>query len=183
MGVQYLSFYCFMMMMRSGLVLLLLASVSSGHLGPYQALRSGDTPHFQDPSCVWFTLQDNLPPETVQLITYGAPEMSTYLAMSLSSDGETFPQPGQVVTCHYALYLDNCDFIESSRQSGVPFSFTFGAGEVIPGFERGVGQMSLGQRVSLTLSPDMGYGEAGAGDGIIPPNATLIFDLEIIKID
>ena len=43
--------------------------------------------------------------------------------------------------------------------------------------------MSLGQRVSLTLSPDMGYGEAGAGDGIIPPNATLIFDLEIIKID
>ena len=45
--------------------------------------KSEDTPHFQDPSCVWFTLQDNLPAETVQMITYGAPEMSAYLAMSL----------------------------------------------------------------------------------------------------
>ena len=43
--------------------------------------------------------------------------------------------------------------------------------------------MSLGQRVSLTLSPDMGYGESGAGDGVIPPNATLVFDLEILAIE
>ena len=88
-----------------------------------------------------------------------------------------------MVTTHYALYLDDCTFIESSRQVDTPFSFTFGAGEVITGFERGVAQMSLGQRVSLTLSPDMGYGEGGAGEGTIPPNATLIFDLEIINIE
>ena len=55
-------------------------------------------------------------------------------------------------------------------------------GEVIEGFERGIAQMSLGQRVSLTLSPDMGYGEEGAGDGVIPPNAALIFDVEILNI-
>ena len=60
-----------------------------------------------------------------------------------------------MVTTHYALYLDDCTFIESSRPVDTPFSFTFGAGEVITGFERGVAQMSLGQRVSLTLSPDM----------------------------
>ena len=87
------------------------------------------------------------------------------------------------MTTHYALYLDDCTFIESSRQYGTPFSFTFGAEEVITGFERGVAQMSLGQRVSLTLSPDMGYGEAGAGDGEIPENATLIFDVQIIAIE
>merc|ERR1712038_2146864 len=158
----------------------------SSHLGPLQAktrLEEVETPHYDDPSCVWFTLQDQLPAETVQLITYGAPEVSAYLAMGLMGDQKTFPQPGQVVTTHYALYLDDCTFIESSRQFGTPFSFTFGAEEVITGFERGVAQMSLGQRVSLTLSPDMGYGEAGAGEGTIPPNATLIFDLEIISIE
>lgn len=68
--------------------LLLLASLSlclaSSHLGPLRpGRRLVETPHYDDPSCVWFTLQDNLPPETVQLITYGAPEVSAYLAMSL----------------------------------------------------------------------------------------------------
>merc|ERR1712038_1740629 len=158
----------------------------SSHLGPLQAktrLEEVETPHYDDPSCVWFTLQDQLPAETVQLITYGAPEMSAYLAMSLMGDEKTFPQAGQRFTTHYALYLDDCTFIESSRQSGTPFTFTLGAGEVIEGFERAVAQMSLGQRVSLTLSPDMGYGEEGAGEGTIPPNATLIFDLEIISIE
>ena len=182
--------------------LLLSLSVVSSHLGPLQAgERVAETPHYDDPSCVWFTLQDQLPAQTVQLITYGAPEVSVYLAMGLmggqnsnsaedplnftnfSGDQKTFPQAGQVVTAHYALYLDDCTFIESSRQYGTPFSFTFGAGEVIEGFERGVAQMSLGQRVSLTLSPDMGYGEEGAGEGTIPPNATLIFDLQIISIE
>ena len=61
-------------------------STGSSHLGPLEArtrLVEGETPHYDDPSCVWFTLQDNLPPETVQLITYGAPEVSAFLAMGL----------------------------------------------------------------------------------------------------
>ena len=61
--------------------------------------------------------------------------------------------------------------------------FIWITGEVIEGFERGIGQMSLGQRASLTLSPDMGYGEEGAGEGVIPPNAALIFDVEILNIE
>ena len=105
------------------------------------------------------------------------------LTCDIAGDMKTVPQPGQQVTLNYALYLDDCTFIESSRQYGTPFTFTLGAGEVITGFERAVAQMYLGQRVSLTLSPDMGYGEAGAGDGTIPPFATLVFDMEIISIE
>ena len=56
-------------------------------------------------------------------------------------------------------------------------------GQVIEGWERGIYQMSLGQRVSMTLSPDMGYGESGTEDGGIPPNATLVFDVEILNIE
>ena len=67
---------------------LLFLSAASCHLGPLQARqrqveRERETPHYDDPSCVWFTLQDNLPAETVQLITYGAPEVSAFLAMGL----------------------------------------------------------------------------------------------------
>merc|ERR1719186_1558564 len=128
----------------------------------------------QNPSCVMFAPQDNLPAETVQLITYGAPGMSAYLAMGLAGDQMTFPSPGQQVTVHYALYLDDCTLIDSSRDGHwdaddrPPFTFTIGEGTMIEGFERGVVQMSLGQRVSMTLSPDMAYGEAGFGPGLIP---------------
>ena len=112
----------------------------------------------------------------------------------------TFPAAGQQVTAHYALFLDDCTFIESSRDDGEAFTFIIGVGkfrnrlneflnlciiqgQVIEGWERGLAQMSLGQRVSMTLSPDMAYGEAGAGDGVIPPNATLVFDIEVLKIE
>ena len=56
------------------------------------------------------------------------------------------------------------------------------SGEVISGWDVGVAAMSLGQRAALTLSPDMAYGEEGAGDGVIPPNAVLIFDIEVLDI-
>merc|ERR1712179_62185 len=155
-------------------------------LGPYRGADGGGaapllhSPH--NPGCVSFTFQDDLPAETVQLITYGAPEVSVTLAMGLTGDMKTFPGTGQNVTVHYALFLDDCSLVDSSRDRYEPFTFTFGAGQVIEGFERGIAQMSLGQRVSPTLSPDMGYGEHGTGDGAIPPNAALIFDLEILRI-
>merc|ERR550519_3129128 len=151
-------------------------------LGPYKVGDGGGaapllhSPH--NPGCVSFTFQDDLPPETVQLITYGAPEVSVTLAMGLTGDMKTFPGTGQNVTVHYALYLDDCSLVDSSRDRGEPFTFTTGTGEVIEGWERGIPEMSLGQRVSMTLSPDMGYGETGTSDGVIPPNAALIFDVE-----
>merc|ERR1712215_262481 len=153
---------------------------SSPSLGPFRGLASKPSP--TNPTCQSFTLQDDIPEGTVQIITYGAPEMSSILTMGLTGDGKTFPEKGQTVSAHYVLFLDDCTLIESSRdQHGKPFSFVIGAGSVIEGWEVGIPQMSLGQRASVTLSPDMAYGEEGAG-GVIPPNATLIFDIEIVDI-
>merc|ERR1712127_331318 len=170
--------------MRSLYLIFLIIGFSSclkNVLGPYRGLPTRASP--QNPSCVWFTLQDNLPEGTLNIITYGAPEMSTYLAMSLAGDQQTFPQRGQTVAAHYTLFLDDCTLVESSRDNaGEPFEFVIGEGKLILGWEEGIPQLSLGQRASLTLSPDMAYGEEGAGEGVIPPNAALIFDIEILSI-
>ena len=102
------------------LLLALLCSLThaaTAQPGPLRADAATGKPSSGDPTCVWFTLQDNLPAETVQLITYGAPEMSAYLALSLTGDTASRPQPGNVVTAHYALFLDDCTFIESSRHA------------------------------------------------------------------
>jgi len=149
--------------------------------GPFRGLTNRrESP--QNPDCVWFTPQDDLPTGTANIYPYMAPDASLSLVLGLSGDGVTFPQPGQDVTVHYTLFLDNCVFIESSRDEGEPLTFTIGQGLLIDGWEEAIPRMSLGQRASLTLSPDMAYGEEGAGDGVIPPNAVLIFDVEIIEI-
>merc|ERR1712106_488598 len=95
-----------------------------------------------------------------------------------AGDGATFPQPGQKVSCHYVLTLESGKKVDSSRDRGRPFQFTLGKKEVIAGWEQGIAQMSIGQRAKLTISSDMGYGPRGQGP--IPPNATLIFDVELI---
>merc|ERR1739838_782643 len=94
-------------------------------------------------------------------------------------DGTTFPTPGGRVTCHYVLTLTDGKKIDSSRDRGQPFQFNIGKGEVIAGWDEGVGKMSKGQRAKLTISPDMGYG-AGGVPGCIPPNSTLVFDVELL---
>ncbi|CAD6184345.1 unnamed protein product [Caenorhabditis auriculariae] len=94
-------------------------------------------------------------------------------------DEATFPKTGQTVTCHYVLTLENGKKIDSSRDRGSPFKFKIGRGEVIKGWDQGVAKMSVGQRAKLTISPDLGYGASGVS-GAIPPNSTLIFDVELI---
>jgi len=83
------------------------------------------------------------------------------------------------VTVHYTGTLANGNKFDSSRDRGKPFQFRIGTGEVIRGWDEGVAKMSKGQRAKLTISPDYGYGAQGAG-GVIPPNAQLIFDVELI---
>jgi len=97
-------------------------------------------------------------------------------------DGRTFPKSGQTVSVHYTGTLQDGQKFDSSRDRGTPFKFRIGKGEVIKGWDEGVAQLSLGQRAKLTCSPDYAYGSRGH-PGIIPPNATLIFDVELIKID
>jgi len=166
------------------LILLLLFPAYGRILGPYKgegkARQLKSNP--QNPGCASFSLQNDLPAKTVQLITYGAPEVSFILAMGLVGDQKTFPAPGQLVTVHATLFLDDCTLIWSSRDDGEAFEFIIGEGQLIEGWERGIPQMSLGQRAVMTLSPDMGYGDTGTPDGAIPPNAALIFDVEILDI-
>ncbi len=99
----------------------------------------------------------------------------------------TGPQPasGQTVNVHYTGWLyDNGTKgrkFDSSRDRGQPFSFKLGAGMVIAGWDQGVATMHVGGKRTLIIPADLGYGSRGAG-GVIPPNATLMFDVELLSI-
>lgn len=98
-----------------------------------------------------------------------------------AGDGVTFPQRGQRVHVHYTGTLTNGKKFDSSRDRGQPFSFTIGRGEVIRGWDEGVAQMSVGEQAKLTCTPDFAYGDRGF-PGAIPPNSTLVFDVELLRI-
>lgn len=89
-------------------------------------------------------------------------------------------QAGQRVSVHYTGWLTNGTKFDSSRDRGQPFSFTVGAREVIGGWDQGVGAMKVGGKRRLILPPGLAYGARGAPP-VIPPNATLIFDVEVLS--
>lgn len=89
---------------------------------------------------------------------------------------------GKKVTVHYSGFLTNGTMFDSSIPRKTPFSFILGAGEVIQGWDRGVVGMKVGGKRKLTIPSKFGYGARGAGNAI-PPNATLIFDVELLKVE
>jgi len=113
-----------------------------------------------------------------------AQEVTTPSGLKYNDDqvgsGEA-PRQGQRVSVHYTGWLTDGTKFDSSRDRGQPFQFTLGRGEVIKGWDEGVASMKVGGKRKLTIPPDLGYGTRGAG-GVIPPNATLVFDVELLDV-
>jgi FKBP-type peptidyl-prolyl cis-trans isomerase FkpA len=93
----------------------------------------------------------------------------------------TEAKKGQLAVVHYTGWLTDGTKFDSSKDRNDPFSFALGAGSVIRGWDEGVVGMKIGGKRKLTIPPHMGYGARGAG-GVIPPNATLVFEVELLDV-
>lgn len=143
------------------------------------------------------------PPAPVETVTpppagdAGSPQVARMDGPPPAGDQKTLPQgvkytvlkPGQgekarksqTVQVHYTGWLTNGREFDSSRGRGEPFEFNLGTGQVIPGWDNGVEGMQIGEQRRLEIPPEQGYGSRGAG-GVIPPDATLIFEVELLDI-
>jgi FKBP-type peptidyl-prolyl cis-trans isomerase len=92
------------------------------------------------------------------------------------------PSPGQTVIVHYTGWLTNGTKFDSSIDRGEPFEFQIGVGQVIQGWDQGVMTMKVGGKRKLTIPPELAYGSRDVGDGLIPANSTLVFEVELLEV-
>ena len=119
--------------------------------------------------------------ELAELIAKGTTTDSG-LTVVIEKEGKgAKPTSGQTVSVHYAGYLTNGQKFDSSFDRNAPIEFPIGEGRVIQGWDEGIMLLSVGTRAKLIIPSELGYGSRGAG-GVIPPNATLIFDVELLEI-
>ncbi|MBV9017352.1 MAG: FKBP-type peptidyl-prolyl cis-trans isomerase [Alphaproteobacteria bacterium] len=147
--------------------------------------------HLTGAAAAFAVLALTAPVPITPALAQGAPGKMTELASGLKytdskvGDGAA-ATAGHKVTVNYTGWLDDKGEkgkkFDSSLDAGKPFSFTLGGGQVIKGWDEGVAGMKVGGKRTLVIPPELGYGARGAG-GVIPPNATLIFDVELLKVD
>lgn len=99
----------------------------------------------------------------------------------ITSGNGPSPKAGDTVTVHYTGWLTDGAKFDSSVDRNDPFTFVLGQGQVIQGWDEGVAAMRVGDKARLTIPPELAYGAAGY-PGAIPPNATLIFEVELLSI-
>lgn len=100
---------------------------------------------------------------------------------TINSGSGASPKRGDTVTVHYTGWLTDGTKFDSSVDRDEPFSFVLGVGQVIAGWDRGVAGMRVGDKVKLTIPPELAYGERGY-PGAIPPRATLVFEVELLSV-
>jgi peptidylprolyl isomerase len=104
-----------------------------------------------------------------------------YIVVEKGKEGAAKAEAGKNVSVHYTGFLMDGKIFDSSRERGTPFQFDLGAGRVIKGWDEGVALMHVGDKVRFVIPSNLAYGPNGAG-GVIPPNATLVFDVELLDV-
>jgi len=126
--------------------------------------------------------KDKLLAEKIKEHTKGATKTNTGLQYVILEEGEgEKPNKGDNVSLHYSGFLVDGTMFDSSYGRNQAFEFPLGAGRVIKGWDEGVALLSVGTKAKFIIPPHLGYGSRGAG-GLIPPNATLIFEVELLEI-
>lgn len=124
--------------------------------------------------------------QTAELTTAATTSNSGLQIEDIKVGDGASPKPGQKCVMHYTGWLYENGVkgkkFDSSVDRGEPFEFTLGERQVIEGWERGVATMKVGGKRKLIISPELGYGSTGAGGGLIPPNSTLLFEVELLDV-